>query len=221
MVSAGTMTVQRWFRAARRLSLRNFLLILLAVAIIWGVWRPQAFLSLWLSADQQAYLYYRSQDYERAADHFEDRRWRGFSHYQNQNFEQAALAWESEDSTPLVFARANALAHDGEYVEARNLYRALLERLPDNAAVQNNLAIIEPLANEQVQNNRKAGKNTALRMDEEQTAEPESEEEQLAMPKKLLTDEMWLEQVKANPALFLQKKFLLEYDTNRTSGEAE
>ncbi len=195
----------------------------LLLIVAWGFSQPQQFVGLWLSPDQQGQLLFDRGRYQEAANMFSDYRWRAYSQYAAQHFELAADTWSQGDHPVDRFAQANALAQNSDFTAAAAMYRQVLEQEADHGGAQFNLKLVEHLEKSMPGQAGKANKGSALRMqdDEEQIVEGE---EEATLPGPMPTDEMWLEQVNANPAVFLQKKFLLEYDNARRSagrGEGE
>lgn len=178
----------------------------------WGASHPQQFTDLWLTADQQGHLLFERKQYQQAANLFTDRYWRAYSQYGQQDFETAAQTWSQGDSVDDRFAQANALAHNSDFDGAAELYRQVIAEDANHQAAQFNLRLVEQLATQTPKSGGQSNKGTALRMNDDEQQTEETEDEAAVIPGPMPTDEMWLEQVNANPALFLQKKFLLEYD---------
>jgi Ca-activated chloride channel family protein len=201
--------------------------ILAAAVLGFAVTDPQSFANLWLTPDQQGWLWYQSARYERAARNFDDPRWKGMSHYAGQDFIAAARYFSQYTDDGALLARANALAHAREYVDARDLYAELLQENPDNRAAKTNLAIVQKLidANRELSESQRAEFGD---MSAEQDKGPRSSEgaermtlqereqftaEQLTADPELT--QIWLRQVQRDPAEFLATKFYLQAQSRR------
>lgn len=188
-----------------------------------AAFEPYAALNLWLTPDQQGQVLYKMQRYSLAAQRFEDPRWRALSLYAAQNFETAAPAFSQFQDADALLARANALAHAREYLDARDAYLELAERYPLHPAPATNLPIIQSLidANRQLSESQQS---EAGDMASEQNAGPRSSEGDarlsLATREQLSADAlqdpsikaMWLRQVQRDPSEFLGTKFYLQLD---------
>ncbi|MFK7829504.1 MAG: hypothetical protein AB8B57_06970 [Congregibacter sp.] len=201
----------------------------LLLLLVWGFISPKTLLGLWLTPDQQGRLWFAQGDYTRAARSFENPRWHGMSLYAAQEFDAAAQYFSQYQDAPALLARANALAHAREYLDAREAYQLLQRRYPEHPAPQQNLPIIQQLidANRELSENQQA---EAGDMSSEQEKGPRSSEgdERLSLLEReqLSADEllqnpaltaMWLRQVQRNPAEFLSMKFYLQLEADESA----
>ncbi len=203
---------------------RRLRLALVLTAVVWIVASPQAFVDLWLTPDQQGSLWFRFGDYERASRAFEDPRWRGFSLYAGQDFATAERYFSQYQDAESLLARANALAHQRDYVPAKRAYEELASRFPDHPAPAVNLPIVKALieANQQLSESQLSENGEAERKPQEGAESSEGDERQLTMEleqysaDQLLQDpgltEMWLRQIQRDPAEFLATKFYLQLE---------
>ena len=90
----------------RRKSLVHIAILLPVLLLVYL--KPQQFVALWLTPDQQGQILFRMGDYENAADRFHDMRWRAYSLYGAEQFDQAATLYGQFDKLPERLARANA-----------------------------------------------------------------------------------------------------------------
>lgn len=208
---------------SRHLATRGILVALaLLVIVVWAWLRPAQFWGFWLSPDQQGRFWFERGDYQRAAARFESPRWRGISLYAAQDFAGAAQYFSQYQDAESLLARANALAHEREYLPARRAYEDLARRYPRHPAPAVNLPIVQEL----IDANRMLSQSQADELGDvssKQDEGPESSEgdervrmlerEQLSA-EELQADpaltEMWLRQVQRNPAEFLSTKFYIQ-----------
>lgn len=198
--------------------------------------KPQAFTDLWLTRDQQGYVYFKLGKYDLAAVTFTNQRWQAYSFYAAEKFDEAAIIYDQFDDTESIFSRANALAHARRYVKSREIYKELLSIAPSHKGGINNLAIIEDIIKQVnlMSKSQKAEAGDAPQElgDKPQTGDGENKQElrkqeveqysaqQLLLDKQL--NEMWLRQVQKDPASFLTNKFQMQYslDSNaKTQGD--
>jgi Ca-activated chloride channel family protein len=191
----------------------------------WAVANPARFVGLWLTPDQQGWLLFQRHEYERAARAFSDPRWRGTALYAAQDFSAAAQYFSQYQDPQSLLARANALAHQREYLDARDLYRDLAQRFPGHPAPAVNLPIVQAL----IDANRALSESQASELGDLSSTSDEgprssegdermsfAEREQLNA-EQLLEDpaltRMWLRQVQRDPAEFLANKFYQQLNT--------
>lgn len=203
---------------------RRLLLIAAALVGIWAALNPHAFLDLWLTPDQQGRLWFQLGYYDRAARSFSNPRWKGMSLYAAQDFSGAATYFSQYQDADSLLARANALAHAREYLDARDAYLELRDRYPDHPASAVNLPIVQGLidANRELSESQTAemGDMSSEQDDGPRSSEGDErrafvEQEQLSADQ-LLQDpaltQMWLRQVQRNPSEFLATKFYLQLE---------
>ncbi|WP_217175502.1 tetratricopeptide repeat protein [Coraliomargarita akajimensis] len=180
-------------------------------------------MNLWLTPDQQGQLWFRAGDYERAARHFENPRWRGFSLYAGQDFISAERYFAQYQDAESLLARANALAHQTNYAEAKHAYAEMARRYPDHPAPAVNLRVMEAIlaaldkksGDRSNDTGRKGGKPGDATQSAEGSESGAVELEQLSADQ-LLQDpgltEMWLRQIQRDPSEFLTTKFYLQLE---------
>jgi Ca-activated chloride channel family protein len=194
--------------------------VLLASAVLWAALNPQRFVDLWLTPDQQGWLLFQSQRYERAARHFSDPRWRGTALYAAQDFGAAAQYFSQYQDADALLARGNALAHAREYLPARAIYEELARRLPEHPAPAVNLPIVQALidANRELSESQVAEMGDMRSDNDEGPQSSEGDERESFVERKQLRAEqlledpaltqMWLRQVQRDPGEFLAGKVL-------------
>ncbi len=214
-------------------SLKQRLLWVAAVVfIIWAVVYPQRFLDLWLTRDQQGQILFHQGKYAEAANRYSNAQWQAYSFYGAEQFKQSAILYSQYQDVESMMAQANALAHGAEYVNARNLYRKILEQNPSYQGAQKNLKIIQALIddiNRMSESQRPEGNSKELgdepqRGDGAEKKEARVQEIEQYTSEQLLLDpalnQMWLRQVQKDPANFLSQKFSLQWN-KKVQGKAE
>jgi Ca-activated chloride channel family protein len=99
---------------------------------------------LWLSKDQQAQEAYNNQQYERAAQLFENPHWKSAAHYKAGHYNQALEALKNSPKSPAThYNRGNALAQAGQLTEAIEAYQQALSESPNDTDAQYNKQLVE------------------------------------------------------------------------------
>ena len=183
------------------------------------------FVGLWLTPDQYGRLLLEIGYSEKAARFFNHPIWQATAHYYAEDFTRAALLFARQDSLTAHFNRANALAHNRDYVRALGVYKQLLTSDPRFPGAQSNHDKLQALVDEinrlsqsQQQEDGVGGEDIdeqdaqigeGARSLEFQQNEREqyTAEELLASPE---TAELWLKGVQHDPERFLRTKFSIQ-----------
>ena len=203
---------------------------LLALTLLWIAARPQSFLNLWLTPDQQGWLLYRYERYDLAAQRFSDPLWRGVALYAAQDFTGAAQYFSQYQDSASPLARGNALAHAREYLPARAVYEDLARRYPDDPAPAINLPIVQALidANRELSESQTGESGDLASDSDEGPRSSEGDEREVLMEREQLTaqqlledpalTQMWLRQVQRDPSEFLATKFAMQLQRREGAG---
>ncbi|WP_286233170.1 vWA domain-containing protein [Thalassotalea sediminis] len=136
-----------YFRRGNLLTLVPILLFLTPNQPVYAdMWQD-----LWKTKDQQGQALFKAQEYEKAADTFENPMWKGSAHYQAGNFQAALDAFSEVNSADALFNQGNALAKLQKIDEAINAYEKALALNPDLQDAKENKAILEKLKQQQEQ----------------------------------------------------------------------
>lgn len=111
---------------------------------------------LWLRPDQQGLRLLTQGKAEQAAHVFQNSQWRGVALYRAGHYQQALQQFRQQDSAEARYNQANALALQGDYQTALDLYQAVLKMMPQHADAKYNYNIIQQLLQQQ-----SAGKQTS------------------------------------------------------------
>ncbi|SET48072.1 hypothetical protein [Thalassotalea agarivorans] len=223
------------FATKYNVSTRKVVITGIAAILLFVVLKPQAFLDLWLTRDQQGALLFKYGYYEKAANRFNDVHWKAYSNYGAEKFKDSALLYAQFNNDDDKVAQANAYAHGRDYVKARNLYKQVLKNNPDHEAANNNLAIVQALideANQLAENQQQESSDGNKELGDEPQSSDGAERKQLEpqqveqlSAEQLLLDpslnEMWLRQVQKNPSRFLAQKFYIQQNYQAQSQETD
>lgn len=222
-----TLVSTYWLKLSNQIKAHQKMLLLALVIFssVFAYLRPQQFTDLWLTRDQQGALLFKLGHYQQASNTFKNTQWQAYSSYGAEQFKNAATLYGQFSDIDNQLAKANALAHAREYLQARNLYQKILTTAPQNTAAKTNMAIVQAIIDNinRLSASQRAEQGEAIKElgDEPQTADgaerqearkPEQIEqltaEQLLLDSSL--NEMWLRQVQKNPANFLSQKFYMQ-----------
>ncbi|MET3054974.1 MULTISPECIES: VWA domain-containing protein [Pseudomonas] len=103
------------------------------------------FTDLWLRPDQQGQHLLEQQRPNEAAQHFEDRQWKGLALYEAGDYDGAARLFAQGNSAADHYNRGNALARSGELEAALDAYEQALEKQPELQPALSNKALVEQL----------------------------------------------------------------------------
>ncbi|MDO6687273.1 MULTISPECIES: vWA domain-containing protein [unclassified Agarivorans] len=188
----------------------------------------QAWMNLWLTSDQQGQWYFNRYQYEKAAERYTQPLDKGVAYYYAKRFDLAHQYFLQVESNNALFYAANALAHQREYIAARNLYQHILDKTPNHSAAQHNLVEVQKIIDEinqfsesQTSSPDEPEGSIALPDDQPQTSDGADEQvmahdmrNQTLTAEQLLGSEeladKWLQRVEADPKLFLRSKFRVQ-----------
>jgi Ca-activated chloride channel family protein len=220
---------------------KKWLITLLVIAsCLFAYVKPQQFADLWLTRDQQGQALFNLGHYQQASNTFKSTQWQAYSSYGGEQYKKSATLYGQFTDIDSQIAKANALAHGREYINARNIYQQILRIDAENLAASTNIVIVQTIIDEVNRMSESQapedGESIKELGDEPQTgdgaeqneAPKEQEIEQLSAEQLLLDpslNEMWLRQVQKNPANFLSQKFYMQQtimnkkDNQKTNSE--
>ena len=205
------------------------LVIVVSVSITLLIYfKPQEFVDMWLTRDQQGYVFFMMGDYQQAASQFQNNNWQAFSWYRGEQFDQAGLLYNQFDDPASQLAYGNTMAHARRYVSARDVYQKIINEHSDHNQAVHNLEIVQGIiddVNRLSESQNEEGASSSELGDEPQTGDGAKKQlqktqliEQYSAEQLLLSPalrEMWLRQVKKNPSVFLANKFQAQYQHQR------
>ncbi len=173
----------------------------------------QRFVSWWLTPDQQGRWWLERGDPARAAQHFADPFWRGLAHARAGHWAQAAQDFARVDSAAAWFNQAQALAHQGLYVEAVAAYDQALLRLPTWGQAQQDRERVRSLIPREPEQAADDGDPQAGEGDREGKS-PGKRSARKPGPARRLSEaeinSLWLQRLDTSPAGFLRRKFEIQ-----------
>jgi len=118
--------------------------------------------NLWQTNDQQAQKHYNQENYQGAAEQFENSQWQGSAHYKAGNYQEALDAYktgEQANSANSLYNQGNALAQMQQYEKAIESYEQALTKNPDLQDAKDNIEKIKQQQKEQEQQQGDQSKN--------------------------------------------------------------
>lgn len=132
--------------------------------------------SLWLRNDQQGRRAMEAQNYEQAAELFEDPAWKSSAQYRAENYQGALEALEGLNDIESHYNRGNSLARLGRYPEALAAYDKALAEAPDHADAQFNKELVErELQRQQAQQQQQQDQKQEENEDSQQAQDDEGQ----------------------------------------------
>ena len=133
---------------------------------------------LWLTPDQKGLRALQAEDYEGAAEQFENDDWAGTAAYRGGDYEAALDHFSGNESADGWYNRGNALARSGELDEAIEAYRQSLELQPEQTDAQENLALLEQLKQQQEQQQQQGDQGEEQENQNQQDGQQNQEQQQ-------------------------------------------
>lgn len=141
-------------------SFRRGIVTVIFIGILLPAYSPQAradwWQDMWKTPDQQAMQAYNKNEYEQAANTFDDNLWQGTAQYKNQDYQGALESFSQVKPSDKRYIDAtynagNALAQLGEIDQAIAAYDKVLAQQPEHEEALANKALLERLKNQQEQ----------------------------------------------------------------------
>lgn len=120
----------------------------------------QTWRNLWKTEDQQAYQFYQQGEVGKAAEQFQDPRWKQLSHYQNGEYEKALSALGHPDTPADWYNRGNTLARIGEVNQAIEAYDRALKLQPQFEDATHNRNLLEEMLKRQQKQSDEQGQQS-------------------------------------------------------------
>ncbi len=136
---------------------------------------------MFLNNNQEGLQYFKSGNYDKAAQTFEDVQWRGASAYKNGDFEQAYNEFANGNDTTSLYNQGNALAKGGKIEDAIQKYEEVLQQDPDFEDARFNLEYLKKQQKNQQQQNQQQdqdNKENQQKNEQQQEQNPDEQQEQ-------------------------------------------
>ena len=130
-----------------------------------------------MNNNQQGLKAFNVEDFETAAEKFQDSRWRGAALYRKGDFEGAYKEFAKRDDITSMYNQGNALAKAGKIEEAIKKYEAVLEKKPKHGDAKFNLEYLKQQQQEQPQNQQGNNDNQEDK-DEKKEQQNQNQEQQ-------------------------------------------
>lgn len=132
---------------------------------------------LWQTKNQQAAAQFNQQNFEKAAENFNDPMWRGSSLYKQGDFEAAYDAFSQFDSANALYNQGNALAKMQQFEQAIDAYKQALQKQPDHADALSNKALLEKMLEQQKQQQNQQQSDQQQESDKQKSDQQQGEQQ--------------------------------------------
>jgi len=133
---------------------RGSLLVMLPVMLLMTPAKPvyaDFWTDLWKTKDQQGQQHFNNQQFEQAAEQFDNPLWQGSAHYQAGNYEEALKSFQKGDDAESHYNQGNALAKLQQLEQAIAAYQKALDKNPEHQDAKTNKDLLEKMKQQQDQ----------------------------------------------------------------------
>ncbi|WP_340677909.1 VWA domain-containing protein [Paraglaciecola sp.] len=163
-------------------SFRRGLLSMVLLGLLLPVYTPPASAGLWKDMwqtnNQQGFEAFDKQQFDEAAQKFDDPLWLGSALYKNKDYENALKAFSQVDSPQGRYNHANTLAQLGKLPEAIKKYNEVLAEQPDHQDALANKALIEKLLEQQQSEQQQKSDQGQQQNQQQQDGDEQQDKEQ-------------------------------------------
>jgi Ca-activated chloride channel homolog len=132
---------------------------------------------LWLTKDQQAQEAYNNQQYEKAAELFENPDWKAAAHYKSGAYDKVLETLKNNTSANGLYNQGNALAQSGQLKEALDAYNKALKINPNESDTLFNKDLVEKELEKQKQDQQKQDQNQQNKDKKEDSKDNQNQEQ--------------------------------------------
>ena len=157
------------------LSFRHGLVATIALIVVIQPTQPiyaNSWDNLWQTQNQQAAKDYQTENYQAAAEKFEQAQWQASARYKAGQYDAALQGFEQDSSANGLYNQGNALMQLGQFDKAEQRYQQALELAPEMESAKQNLQLAKQL--QQQQKNQQGEGDNQQNSDEQ----PKSEDQQ-------------------------------------------
>ncbi|NMP14771.1 VWA domain-containing protein [Thalassotalea sp. Y01] len=133
---------------------------------------------LWRTKNQQGQQQFDKQDYQNAAQTFDDNQWRGSSYYRAGDYEKAVETFAKSDTVQANYNKANALAKLGKLEQAIAAYEQVISVDAEHQDALTNKTIVEQLLQQQQQDNQDQSQDQNQDQQQQQQQQDQNQEQQ-------------------------------------------
>ena len=131
---------------------------------------------LWQTQNQQAQRAFKQENYQQAAEQFDNPQWKAAAQHKSGQFDLAIETLQHDQSATGLYNKGNALAQSGQLQDAIETYEKSLEINPDNDDAKYNKEQVEKELEKQKQQQQQGDKDQQSDQDDSQKSEEEKDE---------------------------------------------
>ena len=133
---------------------------------------------LWQTPDQLAQQAFQQQQYQQAAEKFDNPDWRAAAQYKAGQYQAAAETLKDTQSADGHYNRGNALAMSGQLQEAVSAYQQALKIDPNHVDAKHNKELVEKQLQEQQKQSKQDQSSEQKYQNQEQKQQPSEQDKQ-------------------------------------------
>jgi Ca-activated chloride channel family protein len=158
---------------------------------------------LWQTQNQRAQQAFQQQQYEQAADTFNNPEWRAAAQYKAGQYQEAAETLKDNQTADGHYNRGNALAKAGQLQEAVKAYQQALKTDPNHADAKHNKELVEKQLQEQEKQkdqDQQSSDQQDQKQDQKQQSSDQSKQQDENQPQNPNQDQQQQDQKQADNA---------------------
>jgi len=149
---------------------------------------------LWKTKDQQGQQHFNNQQFEQAAEQFDNPLWQGSAHYQAGNYEDALKAFQKGDDAESLYNQGNALAKLQQLEQAIAAYQKALDKNPDHQDAKTNKELLEKMKQQQDQQQQDQQQQSDQEQQDQEDSEQQDQQQQSDQEQQQQNDQQESEQ---------------------------
>ena len=127
------------------------------------------------NANQEGSLYFSSKEYQKAAERFDDEKWKASAYYKAGNYQKATGLFKKQTDIESLYNMGNALAKAGDIDGAIKTYEKVLSQKPDHEDAKFNLEYLKNLKENQQNNKNQNNENKEEDNEDQNQSSPNDE----------------------------------------------
>ena len=129
------------------------------------------------NANQEGALAFSSGEYQKAAEKFDDEKWKASAYYKAGNYQKAAELYGKQNDVQSLYNKGNALAKAGDINAAIKTYEDVLKQMPEHEDAKFNLEYLKKLKQDQNKQENQKKEQNQTNQDKQSSAQNQNNED--------------------------------------------